>query len=106
MTREDIGPYFDSSSLASYAAMVLDAIDSESPSGPGNQLIERGRQIAEKLGGQAPDELNALLMALLCRVEIQSDRVEPPQPKSQVKPSPPRIASERGSGNPRKFGRK
>jgi site-specific DNA recombinase len=56
---------------------ILDAIDRESPSGSGqSQLIERGRQIAEELGGHASDELKAVLMALLCRAEIRSDRVD------------------------------
>ena len=41
-----------------------------------SQLIERGRQIAEELAGQAPNERKAMLMALLCRVEIRSDRVD------------------------------
>jgi site-specific DNA recombinase len=55
---------------------LLDAVDSESHSGSEQgQLIERGRQIAEELAGQAPDKVKAMLMALLCRVEIQSDRV-------------------------------
>src|SRR5437762_3121700 len=49
----------------------------DSHSGPGrSQLIERGRQIAEGLGGQAPDQVKAMLMTLLCRVEIRSDRVD------------------------------
>jgi len=39
------------------------------------QLIERGRQLAEDLGGFAPDTAKAMLMTLLCRVEIRSDRV-------------------------------
>ena len=34
------------------------------------------RQVAEDLGGQAPDELKATLMALFCRVEIRSDRID------------------------------
>ena len=56
---------------------ILDAIDDESHSGSGqSQLIERGRQIAEELGAQAPDKVKATLMALLCRVEINSDRIE------------------------------
>ncbi|MGH6848522.1 MAG: recombinase family protein [Methylocella sp.] len=56
---------------------ILDAIDRESHSDSGRtQLIERGRQIAEDLGGHAPDELKATLMILLCRVEIRSDRVD------------------------------
>jgi site-specific DNA recombinase len=41
-----------------------------------SQLIERGRQIAEELGGLAPDKVKAVLMTLLCRVEIRSDRVD------------------------------
>ncbi len=41
-----------------------------------SQLIERSRQIAEELGGRASGEVKALLMALLCRVEIRSDRVD------------------------------
>ena len=56
---------------------ILDAVDSDLHSGSGrSQLIERGRQIAEELGGEAPDKVKALLMALLCRVEIRSDRVD------------------------------
>jgi site-specific DNA recombinase len=56
---------------------ILDAFDNESHSGSGcSQLIERGRQLAEQLAGQTPDELKAMLMALLCRVEIRSDRVD------------------------------
>ncbi len=48
-----------------------------SHSGPAqSQLIERSRQIAEELGGRASGEVKALLMALLCRVEIRSDRVD------------------------------
>ena len=56
---------------------ILDAIDNESPSGTGrSHLIERGRQVAEELGGPAPDKVKATLMTLLCRVEIRSDCVE------------------------------
>jgi site-specific DNA recombinase len=56
---------------------ILDAVGSDSHRAPvQSQLIERGRQIAEDLAGQAPDELKALLMALLCRVEIRSDRID------------------------------
>jgi site-specific DNA recombinase len=51
-------------------------MNSELHSGPRSQLIERSRQLADELGGQAPDELKATLMALLCRVEIRSDRVD------------------------------
>ena len=56
---------------------ILDAVDYELSRGPGrSQLIERSRQIAEELGSQARDEVKAMLMALLCRVEIRSDRVD------------------------------
>jgi site-specific DNA recombinase len=56
---------------------ILDAIDSDSHSGSEqSQLIERGRRIAEELGGDAQDKVKALLMALLCRVEICSDRID------------------------------
>ena len=49
---------------------ILDAIDDESHSGSGcTQLIDRGRQLAEDLGGCAPDKVKAMLMALLCRVK-------------------------------------
>ncbi len=52
---------------------ILDAVGSESHSGSAqSQLIERSRQIAEELGGHATGEVKALLMALLCRVEIRS----------------------------------
>jgi hypothetical protein len=54
---------------------ILDAVDNESHSGSG-QLIERSRQVAEDLGGHAPDTVKAVLMTLLCRVEIKSDRVD------------------------------
>jgi site-specific DNA recombinase len=58
-------------------AAVLDALADESDAGSGQkQLIERGRQIAEELGAQAPNEVKTTLMALLCRVEIKPDRVE------------------------------
>ena len=46
-------------------AAILDAVDDESHSGSGqSQLIERGRQIAEELEAQAPDEVKATLMTL------------------------------------------
>jgi site-specific DNA recombinase len=58
-------------------AAVLDAVDDESHRGSGqSQLIERGRQVAEELGAQAPNEVKATLMTLLCRVEINPDRIE------------------------------
>jgi hypothetical protein len=56
---------------------ILDAVDNESHSGSGcSQLIERGHQLAEDLGGFAPDKVKATLLTLLCRVEIHSDRVD------------------------------
>jgi hypothetical protein len=56
---------------------ILDAVDGDSHNGSGrSQLIECGRQLAEDLGGLAPDTVKAMLMTLLCRVEIRSDRVE------------------------------
>jgi DNA invertase Pin-like site-specific DNA recombinase len=58
-------------------AAVLDAVDNESHSGSGqSQLIERGRQIAEELGAQAPNEVRTTLMTLLCRVAVKPDRIE------------------------------
>jgi site-specific DNA recombinase len=56
---------------------ILDAIRNEHADGAGQKrLIGRGREIAEKLGALAPDRIRALLMALLSRVDIRSDRVE------------------------------
>jgi hypothetical protein len=58
-------------------AAVLDVVDDELHVGSGqNQLIERGRQVAEKLGAQALNEVKTTLMTLLCRVEIKPDRIE------------------------------
>ena len=55
---------------------ILDAVDNKSHNGSGcSQLIERSRQIAEDIGAHAPDKVKATLMALFCRVEIRSDRV-------------------------------
>ena len=57
-------------------AAVFDALDDELQSASGqSQLIERGRQVAEELGAQAPHEVKTTLMALLCRVEIKADRI-------------------------------
>jgi site-specific DNA recombinase len=58
-------------------AAVFDAVDDESHTSSGQiQLTERGRQIAEELGAMASDKVKATLMALLYRVEINSDRIE------------------------------
>ena len=59
------------------AAEILDAVNDESHGGSGpSQLIERGRQIAEELGAQAPNEVKTTLMTLLCRVAVKPDRIE------------------------------
>ena len=57
---------------------ILDAIQDEYPDGAveQNRLIRRGRQIAEELGTLAPDQIRAMLMTLLSRVDIRPDRVE------------------------------
>jgi site-specific DNA recombinase len=58
------------------AAAVLDATN-ETHSGSGqSHLIERGRQVAEKLGGQATNEVRATLTSLACRVVINPDRID------------------------------
>jgi site-specific DNA recombinase len=56
---------------------ILDAVRDEHPDGAGqNRLMKRGRQIAEELGTLAPDQIRAMLMALVSRVDIRPDRVE------------------------------
>jgi site-specific DNA recombinase len=57
-------------------AAILDAVGNESHGSGQSQPVERGRQLAGELGSQAPDQVKATLMALLCRVEINSDRIE------------------------------
>jgi hypothetical protein len=53
---------------------LLDAIQNQRPDAVEHTLlIGRGRQSAEELGTLAPDQM---LMALLSRVDIMSDRVE------------------------------
>ena len=39
-------------------------------------MIERGRQIADDLGVQPADKIKATLIALACRVDVNSDRIE------------------------------
>jgi site-specific DNA recombinase len=53
---------------------LLDAVDDEYPdnTGPGH-VINRGRQIAEELG-QTPGKTKAIIVTLVCRVEVRSDR--------------------------------
>jgi site-specific DNA recombinase len=56
---------------------LLDAADDESQSGMGrNQLVQRGRQIADDLGAQSPETVKATLIALRCRVEVSPDRIK------------------------------
>ena len=56
---------------------ILDAIQNEYPGALAqNRLIKRGRQIAEELGTLAPEQIRAILMPLLSRVDIKPDRVE------------------------------
>jgi site-specific DNA recombinase len=56
---------------------ILDAIHDEHVKGAEqNRLIGRGRQIAEELGTLAPDQTRAMLMTVLNRVDVRSDRVE------------------------------
>jgi site-specific DNA recombinase len=56
---------------------ILDAIRDQHADGAGqNRLIGRGRQIEEELGTLAPDQIRAMLMALLSRIDIRPDHVE------------------------------
>ena len=58
-------------------AAILDAIDEGSRGGfDGPSLIERGRRIADDLAAVAPDKVKATLMALCCRVEVGSNRID------------------------------
>jgi site-specific DNA recombinase len=54
---------------------LLDAIGRESASGQ-SQWVDRGRQLADELAAQAPDQVKATLMALRCRVDINPDRID------------------------------
>ena len=56
---------------------ILNTIRDEHADGAGqNRLILRGRQIAKELGTFAPDQIRAMLMRLLSRVDIRPDCVE------------------------------
>jgi hypothetical protein len=56
---------------------LLDVVDTKTHSGSQqHQLIERGRLIAKDVSTAAPDKAKATLVALLCRITIQPDRVE------------------------------
>jgi hypothetical protein len=62
--------------LADQAA-ILDAVRDDYADGAGqNRLIGRDRQIAEELGTLTPDQIRAMLMTLLSRVDLRPDRVE------------------------------
>jgi site-specific DNA recombinase len=58
------------------AAAILDALGNESHGSGQSQPVERGRQLANELGVQAPDQVKATLMALRCRVDINPDRID------------------------------
>jgi site-specific DNA recombinase len=56
---------------------LLDAVRNEHPDGANQKrLISRGREIAEQIPTLAPDQTRAMLMALLARVYLKSERVE------------------------------
>ena len=56
---------------------ILDAVRDEHPDGATQKrLIARAHQIAEELPTLAPDQTRAMLMALVARVDLKSDRVE------------------------------
>ena len=58
-------------------AAILDAVECESQGNSGqSRLTERAGRIAEELGAQPPDKTKAMLMTLLCRVVVNSDRIE------------------------------
>jgi site-specific DNA recombinase len=56
---------------------ILDTVRDEHTDGAGQKrLIGRGRRIAEELTTLTPDKTRAILMALLSRVDIRSDRID------------------------------
>ena len=57
-------------------AAILDAVGNDSHGAGQSQPVEHGRQIANELAAQAPDQVKATLMALRCRVEINPDRID------------------------------
>ncbi len=55
---------------------VLDAIEDESFRGLGqSRWVERGRDVAEELGTQAPNAVKTTLMTLQYRVEIKPEQI-------------------------------
>jgi hypothetical protein len=64
---------------------ILNAIRDEHADGAAqSRLIARGRQVAEELGTRAPDQIRAMLMAILGRVDIRPARVEINIPRSSL----------------------
>jgi site-specific DNA recombinase len=56
---------------------ILDAFQNRHPDAVEQiQLIARGRQLAEEPGTLAPDQVRAMLMRVLSRIDIRADRVE------------------------------
>ena len=56
---------------------LLDVIQDQCPDAvEQTRLISRARHIADELGTLAPDQTRAILMALLSRVDVRSDRVD------------------------------
>jgi hypothetical protein len=56
---------------------VLDAVDEESQNRSGQpQLHERSRHVAEELGTHDPNEVRAMLVTLLSRLEVKPDRID------------------------------
>jgi site-specific DNA recombinase len=65
-------------------AALLDVLADESHGSGRTELIERSHQVAEELRAQAPTLVKALLMRLLCRVAVKSNRVEINLSRSRV----------------------
>lgn len=58
-------------------AETLDAIDSDiRRNAPQQHLLERGRQIADELGTEAPEKIKAIVMTLVRRVEVRCDCIQ------------------------------
>ena len=56
---------------------IFDAVGNEHLDGTNRKgFISRGRQLAEELATMAPDQTQAMLLALLDRVDLKPDRVE------------------------------
>ena len=56
---------------------ILDVIRGEHPGGTSQkQLIACGRQLADELATMPPDQIRAILISLLNRVDIKPDRIE------------------------------